>query len=130
MAGEIESRSGLFHQHQLLDGELRNIRQRCLLFCAALGASSHGKEVHLSLYIVSPHCRDGIHDLLIYLDQLGPAGSQRVKGSGADQVLHRPLVHVAALHPLAEVIQRGEGALFPLAHHGLDKASAAILNRH
>ena len=69
---------------------------------------------------------------LIYGHQLGALGSQAVEGPAADEVLHRPLVHVRAVeHPLAEILEGGEiTVLLPLAHHRLDKAPADVLDRH
>ncbi len=48
-----------------------------------------------------------------------------------DQVLHRPLVRVRAVHPLAEVLEPGEGPVgLPLPDHALDEAPADVLDGH
>ena len=39
---------------------------------------------------------------------------EAVEGAGLDQALHRPAVQLAAMHPLAEIVQAGVG-LIPAA---------------
>ena len=132
VAGEVEAGGLLLHQHQLLRGVLVDIWQGYLLYSGlAVRPCRHGEEVHLPLQVLAVAVRHRVHDGLVHLDQLGPPGPQGVKGAGADQVLHRPLVDVAVRHPVAEVVEGREGALLcPVPHHRLDEAPADVLDGH
>ncbi len=131
MTGEIEARSRFLHRHQLLGGVLRNIRQGRFLH-SACGSSPgrHGEEVHLALQVLPLLGSNGIHHRLIDLDELRPSGPGGVKGSRPDEVLHRPLVHVAARHPAAKITEGRKRAALPLPHDRLDEAPADVLDGH
>ena len=129
MSGEIQS-SGLFlHRHQLLSGKLRDLRQTDLFYRRSAGRT-HGKKVHLSLHVVPPLGGCRIHNSLVDLYQLGSARPSAVKRPGANQVLDRPLIHVAALHSLAKIVEGLKWTRFPFTHNSLDKTAADVLDGH
>ena len=105
MAGEIQPRGLLLHMHPLGGGVLRDVRQvdpgRLVLLTG--GATEH---IQLSLHVLPPCAADGVQHRFIHRDELGPPVPEAVEGAAADEVLHRTLVHIAAVvHPLAEVLE-------------------------
>ena len=91
--------------HPLGGGVLRDVRHvdpgRLVLLTG--GATEH---IQLSLHVLPPCAADGVQHRFIHRDELGPPVPEAVEGAAADEVLHRTLVHIAAVvHPLAEVLE-------------------------
>ena len=131
VAAEVQARGLLLHEHPLGGGILRQVGQvdgRGL----GIASAARAEHVQLALHIHFAAVGDGIQHLLVHLDQLGTVGPHGIEGARADQVLHRTLVHIAAVeHPLAEVLEGGEGAaLVPLAHQCLNETPADVLDGH
>ena len=91
----------------------------------------HAKKVQLSLHVLPAAVADGIQELVVDRHQLAAIGTKAVEGPRTDEILHCPLVDVVIIHPLAEVLESGEGSvLLPLPHHVLNKAPANIFDGH
>ena len=86
VAGEIEARGLLLHQHPFLGGVLVDVRQGDFLhiLSPAAAAVRQGEEIHLPLQVLAAAVRHRVHDGLVHLDQLGPPGPQGIEGAGAD----------------------------------------------
>ena len=131
VAGEEKTRGLLFHGHQLHGGKLRNVRQVDML--ELLGhRRAHAEHIYLPLQVLPVGKGHAVHHRLENLDELGALGTQGIKGTAADQVLHGPLIHVRrVIHTLAEILEGCKGAVLVTAlNKRLDKAAANILDGH
>ncbi len=99
VAGKVETGDLLFHGHQLLLGELRQVPEDQLhgfrLFLP------QGEEVKLSLQVFfrrfdlpPPRPGEAVDELLIGVQQLGPPHAHGVKGPCPDEAFQHPLVQV------------------------------------
>lgn len=106
MAGKVEAGDLLFHGHQLLLGELRQVPKDQLhgfrLFLP------QGEEVKLSLQVFPAVPGEAVDELLIGVQQLGPPHAHGVKGPCPDEAFQHPLVQVLIQQPLAEIREGGK----------------------
>ena len=96
---------------------------------ALRGAAAHAEEIELALDIHAVAVRDAVHDLFIHRDKLRAVHAHRIERARADEVLHRALVHVIAIHAIAEILKIHKGTVdLALAHHAGDQAAADVLD--
>ena len=128
MAGEIESRRLALHAHALLRGKLRqighvNVRDRRVI------ALHHAEQPHLSLDVFAAAGRDRLHHGVVDGQQLRTPQPEAVARAALDEVFHRTLIEIRAVHAVTEAFKiRERAAVFPLLHDLLDEAAADVLD--
>ena len=131
VTGEVQACHLPLLAHPLIQSVLRDFGQGDLHSRPLGFPGGHAKKVQLSLHVLPAAVADGIQELVVDCHQLAAIGTKAVEGPRTDEILHCPLVDVVIIHPLAEVLESGEGSvLLPLPHHVLNKAPANIFDGH
>ena len=129
MAGEIKTRSFLFHEHKRLFIELFYIRYWDLAPAIALSVTGKiSKEIELPLYVRFLFVSYAVHDSARNLKQ-GPAPvSETVECSRFYQALHNALVYILSCHTAAEILKACKrSAAFTLAFYLSDSSAPHTL---
>ena len=127
MAAEVHARDLVFHPQQLVTRELGHIGDfRLGAFLRAL--LPHIEKGQLSAEVVLRLVVEVVEDGLAHREHLTAVRPQSVQRAAFDQALQRTAVHVPAVEPLAEVIERLIRHIAALLDDPVDELPAEILD--